>query len=309
MSEKTTWWKRFTSGLKRSSSALGEKVKQVLWHRKINDETLDEIEALLIQSDMGVETSALIRTELSKHKFEDETDTSKVLQLLVEILTRELTPAEKSFSLKPDCLNIILMVGVNGSGKTTTAAKLSQRFKQDGHSVAFAACDTFRAAASEQLSIWAQRVGIPLYAGETGKDPSSVAFDAVIQATQNKTSVLIVDTAGRLQNKTHLMQELQKVYRTLKKANPDAFIQTLLVLDAVIGQNALSQCAVFSESIPIDGLVLTKLDGTAKGGLAVALVKKFQLPIFAITLGENVEDLYPFIAKDFAKAILEITEE
>lgn len=300
----TTWWNTLKSGLQRSSANIGSKFKSIFTNRKIDFQTLDELEELLIQSDMGVEVAAALRKDLSTAQLEEKDNQSLILQYLAGRIEDILKPVEVPLTLMPDQLNVILMVGVNGSGKTTTIGKLAQQWTQQGLKVSVAACDTFRAAASEQLEIWAKRTGVDIYSGQDNQDPSSVAFEAVQTARQAKKDVLIIDTAGRLQNKDHLMQELSKMSRVIKKIIPDAPHHNILILDATTGQNALSQIEAFTKAYPLSGLIITKLDGTAKGGIVVKIAQHYKLAIHAIGVGETLTDLQPFNANLFARALL-----
>lgn len=300
----STWWNRLKSGLKRSSTEVGEQLKAALFHRKVDAQTLDDIEDILIQADMGVETAAQIRSHLNSLKLSPATAGEDVMEHLQQYIENKLEPVTKTLELHKNKLQIVLMVGVNGAGKTTTIGKLAWQWAKAGYTVELAACDTFRAAATEQLKIWADRVGVPVYTANQGSDPSALVFDAIKKAQENKVDVLVVDTAGRLQNKAHLMDELQKILRVIKKIIPDAPHHTILILDATTGQNAISQTEIFSKSCSLTGLIVTKLDGTAKGGMVVALADRFALPIYAIGVGESVDDLQPFTAKQFATALL-----
>jgi fused signal recognition particle receptor len=295
---------RLTTGLKRSSDNLATSITSVFTKRKLDAATLDELEDVLIQADLGLETAMAITETLRRDRFDREVSDSDVRNVLAGEVEKVLGPVAKPLVVdttkKPF---IILMIGVNGSGKTTTIGKLAQKFAAEGKSVMLAAGDTFRAAAIEQLQVWGQRTGAPVIAKPAGSDASGLAFDAVTQAKAEGRDVLIIDTAGRLQNRDELMNELEKVIRVIKKVEPTAPHATLLTLDATTGQNALKQVEIFGQRAGVTGLVMTKLDGTARGGILVAIAKKFGLPVHFIGVGEGVDDLEPFEASDFAKAI------
>jgi fused signal recognition particle receptor len=297
------WWQRLASGLKRSSSALGGAIAD-LAKRPLDAATIEEIEDELIRADLGVETSANIAEVLSQGRF----NTSVSAEEIKEVVAGEVekTLADVAHPLSIDTAKrpfVILVAGVNGSGKTTTIGKLAARLRQDGRSVMLAAGDTFRAAAIEQLKIWADRTGAAFMAREPGADAAGLAFDAVTAARERGIDVLLIDTAGRLQNRSDLMGELQKVVRVIKKVDDSAPHATLLVLDATVGQNALSQVEIFKKDIGVTGLAMTKLDGTARGGILVAIAEKFKMPVHYVGVGEAVDDLTPFSARDFARAI------
>jgi fused signal recognition particle receptor len=303
------WWRRLTDGMRRTSSSIGESVTSLFVKRKLDAGTLEELEDVLVQADLGVETAARITEAIGAGRYGKEISPAEVKAILASEVEKVLTPAAKPLAIdaarKPF---VILMVGVNGSGKTTTIGKLAQKFRAQGLKVMLAAGDTFRAAAIEQLTVWGARTGAPVVAREQGADPAGLAFDALERAKREKLDVLLIDTAGRLQNKTQLMAELEKVVRVVKKVDPDAPHATLLVLDATVGQNAMSQVELFRKAAGVTGLVMTKLDGTARGGILVALAKKFGLPVHYIGVGEGVDDLQPFTARDFARAIAGLDE-
>ncbi|MFP9139358.1 signal recognition particle-docking protein FtsY [Devosia sp. XGJD_8] len=298
------WFARLASGLKRSSDQLTGSITSVFTKRKLDAATLDELEDVLIQADLGIETAMAITETLRRDRFDRDVtgeDVRAVLAAEVEkvlgLVARPLVidPSQKPF--------VILMIGVNGSGKTTTIGKLAQKLADEGRSVMLAAGDTFRAAAIEQLQIWGQRTNAPVISRPAGADASGLAFDAVTQARAEGRDVLIIDTAGRLQNRDELMNELEKVIRVIKKVDPSAPHATLLTLDATTGQNALKQVEIFGQRAGVTGLVMTKLDGTARGGILVAIARKFGLPVHFIGVGESVGDLEPFTASEFARAI------
>ena len=307
--KKKGWLSRLASGLSKSSEKLSGGVAAIFTKRKLDDDTIEELQDLLITADLGVSAANRVTDALAKDKFDKEISDEEVRQALADEVASTLTPLEKPLTVessnKP---HIILMIGVNGAGKTTTIGKLAQKFKDEGKSVMLAAGDTFRAAAIEQLAVWGERTGAPVISREVGSDAAGLAFDAVKQAQAEAKDVLIIDTAGRLQNKTALMEELAKIVRVLKKLDPSAPHDVVLVLDATVGQNAISQAKVFSEIAGVTGLVMTKLDGTARGGVLVALADAFSLPIHFIGVGESVEDLQPFQAASFAEALAGVSE-
>ncbi|MGO4524443.1 signal recognition particle-docking protein FtsY [Microvirga sp. 2MCAF35] len=298
------WWQRLTDGMRRTSSSLSDSVTGLFTKRKLDDATLEELEDALVQADLGVPTAMRITEAIASGRYNKEISPQEVKIILAGEVEKALQPVAQALmidrSKKPF---VILMVGVNGAGKTTTIGKLSQKFRQQGLKVMLAAGDTFRAAAIEQLKVWGERVGAPVLAREQGADAAGLAYDALQEAKANGTDVLLIDTAGRLQNKAGLMAELEKIVRVVKKFDPSAPHATLLVLDATVGQNAVSQVELFQKAAGVTGLVMTKLDGTARGGILVALAAKFGLPVHFIGVGEGVEDLEPFTARDFAKAI------
>ncbi len=302
--EKKGWFSRLKEGLKRSSGKLGDGITGIFTKRKLDDDALEELEELLIQGDLGVATAARITAEIAKNRFDKEVSPEEIRTALAEAIAPVLEPVARPLEIdagrKP---HVILVVGVNGSGKTTTIGKLATQFRAEGKSVMLAAGDTFRAAAIEQLQIWGERTGCPVVAKETGADAAGLAFDAIKRAQAEGTDLLLIDTAGRLHNKADLMEELAKVVRVIKKLDESAPHDTLLVLDATTGQNALQQVATFKELTNVTGLVLTKLDGSARGGILVALAEKFALPVHAIGVGESAQDLRPFEAKAFARAL------
>jgi len=299
-----SWFGRLTSGLKRSSDQLTGSIASVFTKKKLDAATLEELEDVLIQADLGIETATAITETLRRDRYDRDVSGEDVREVLAAEVEKVLTPVARPLAIdsarKPF---VILMIGVNGSGKTTTIGKLAQKFSAEGKSVMLAAGDTFRAAAIEQLQVWGQRTGAPVIAKPAGADASGLAFDAVTQAKAEGRDVLIIDTAGRLQNRDELMSELEKVIRVIKKVEPDAPHATLLTLDATTGQNALKQVEIFGQRAGVTGLVMTKLDGTARGGILVAIARKFGLPVHFIGVGEGVGDLEPFTASDFARAI------
>ncbi len=301
---KSGWFARLKSGLSKTSAKLSDGITAVFTKRKLDAGTLEELEDLLIQADLGVDTAMRITETLAKRRHDKGISGDDVRAVLAAEVERVLTPVSASLDLDPALKpHVILFVGVNGTGKTTTIGKLAQQFKRDGRSVMLAAGDTFRAAAIEQLRIWGDRSGVPVVSGSVGADAAGLVFDAMTAARSAGADVLLVDTAGRLQNKQGLMQELEKIVRVIRKVDATAPHHVVLVLDATTGQNALNQVEVFKDRAGVTGLVMTKLDGTARGGILVAISAKFGLPIYAIGVGEGLDDLHPFDAGEFARAI------
>lgn len=304
-SEKTPWWQRLKQGLKKTSEQLGGQLRQLVTARKLDQETLDELEDLLIQADMSVPIAQDLRKSLAKQRLNQDVTDQEIKSILATDIEAILSPIAVPLSLqKSDKPQIILVIGVNGSGKTTTISKLTKQWQEQGLKVALAACDTFRAAAVEQLKVWGQRLNVPVYAAATGSDPASLVFEAMNGARFAQVDILCIDTAGRLHNKEGLMNELKKIIRVIQKVDPTAPHHTLLVLDATTGQNAYQQVSLFKEMAGVSGLIMTKLDGTARGGVLVGLAQRFALPIYAIGVGETADDLQPFIARDFAESLL-----
>ncbi|WP_299663663.1 signal recognition particle-docking protein FtsY [uncultured Ruegeria sp.] len=271
--------------------------------RTLDDDMLEQLEELLIASDMGVDTALRVTANMAEGRFGRKLSTQEVKQLLAQEVARVMDPVAKPMPLYPKRPQVVLVVGVNGSGKTTTIGKLASQFKAAGKKVVIAAGDTFRAAAVEQLQVWGDRAGVPVLTAPEGSDPASLAFDALTKAQNEGADLLMIDTAGRLQNRADLMEELAKIVRVIRKVDDTAPHNTLLVLDATTGQNALSQVETFRNLADVSGLVMTKLDGTAKGGVLVALADKFGLPIHAIGVGEQIDDLAPFDPEEFAAAL------
>jgi len=265
---------------------------------------LEELEDLLIQTDLGVAAASRVAANLAEGRFGRRLSAAELKRLLAEEVARVLEPVARPLPLKPLKPQVVLVCGVNGSGKTTTIGKLASQLRAAGKSVVIAAGDTFRAAAVEQLQVWGERAGVPVLTAPEGTDPASLAYDALAKAQAEGADLLMIDTAGRLQNRADLMAELEKIVRVLRKLDPDAPHDTLLVLDATVGQNALSQVDLFRKAANVTGLVMTKLDGTAKGGVLVALADRFGLPIHAIGVGESIDDLSPFDPEDFARALV-----
>jgi fused signal recognition particle receptor len=301
---KKGWFQRLKEGLTKTSSQLGQGIVSVFTKRKLDADTLQELEDLLIQADLGVETAMRITTALARGRHDKEISPEEVRAVLAAEVERTLAPIAKPLVIEGDGRPyVILVVGVNGTGKTTTIGKLAHRLAAEGKRVTLAAGDTFRAAAIDQLKIWGERTGSEVVARQAGADSAGLAYDALQCARENKSDVLLIDTAGRLQNKQVLMDELEKVIRVLRKIDAGAPHQVLLVLDATTGQNALNQVEIFKDRAGVTGLVMTKLDGTARGGILVAISAKFGLPVHAIGVGEGVEDLAAFEAAEFARAI------
>ncbi len=302
--EKKGWFRRLKDGLKRSSNALSSGISDIFTKRKLDDDVLEELEDLLITSDLGVATAARIAANIGKSRYDKEISPEEIREALADEVAAILDPVAKPFELKEGLKpHVVLVVGVNGSGKTTTIGKLAKRYADQGKKVVMAAGDTFRAAAIEQLTIWGERTGSTVVTTKVGGDAAGLAYSAIEQARAEHADLLLIDTAGRLQNKSDLMAELEKVLRVIKKLDPDAPHSCLLVLDATTGQNALNQTEIFGNVCEVSGLVMTKLDGTARGGVLVAIADKFGLPVHAIGVGEGIDDLQAFAARDFARAL------
>jgi fused signal recognition particle receptor len=305
-----TWLSRLTAGLSRSSSAISRGVADIFAKRKLDAAALDDLEDVLIQADLGLGAATRIREALARGRYDKAIEPDEVKAILADEIERVLLPVARPLVVdrakKPF---VVLVVGVNGSGKTTTIGKLAAKFVAEGLKVTLAAGDTFRAAAIGQLKIWAARAGAEIVAREQGGDAAGLAFEALTRARASGADALLIDTAGRLQNRAELMSELEKIVRVLKKVDAQAPHATLLVLDATVGQNALSQVELFGRAAGVTGLVMTKLDGTARGGILVAIAEKFDLPVHFIGVGEGVDDLEPFAARDFAEAIAGVGRE
>jgi fused signal recognition particle receptor len=301
---KLSWWQKLKSGLSRTANTVSDGITGLFTKRKLDDATLEELEDLLIQADLGIDVAARISSAVGKGRYDKEIEPDEVKAILADEVAKVLTPVAQPLVLTPGTKPfVLLMAGVNGSGKTTTIGKLAAKFRAEGKTVMLAAGDTFRAAAIEQLKVWGERTGAQVIARDQGGDAAGLAYDAVKAAQEAGVDVLMIDTAGRLQNRTELMAELEKVIRVIRKLDGAAPHASLLVLDATVGQNALSQVDLFGKTAGITGLVMTKLDGTARGGILVAVAERFKLPIHFIGVGEGVGDLEPFEARDFARAI------
>ncbi|AOG08882.1 MULTISPECIES: signal recognition particle-docking protein FtsY [unclassified Agrobacterium] len=302
--EKLSWFQRLKAGLFRTSSQLTSQITALFTKRKLDDETLEELEDLLIQADLGVETALRVTDTLASERYGKDVTGEDVTKIMATEIVKVLKPVAKPLALdlshKP---HVILVVGVNGTGKTTTIGKLAAKLSGSGLKIMLAAGDTFRAAAIEQLKIWADRTGSTFIGTKLGADAAGLAYEAFEKAKAEKSDVLIIDTAGRLQNKTELMAELEKIVRVLGKLDPDAPHTVLQTLDATTGQNALQQVEIFRNVAGVNGLIMTKLDGTARGGILVAIAAKHKLPVYFIGVGEGIDDLEPFEAEDFASAI------
>jgi fused signal recognition particle receptor len=307
---KQSWLQRLRTGLSRSSTTIARGVTDIFTKRKLDAASLDDLEDVLIQADLGLAAASRIRDAVGSGRHERGISPDEVKQILADEVERALDPVARPLEIDPEKRPfVILVVGVNGSGKTTTIGKLAAKFRAEGKAVLLAAGDTFRAAAIEQLRIWARRTFSAIVERDQGSDAAGLAFDALTKARELKVDVVLMDTAGRLQNRTELMSELEKIIRVMRKVDADAPHAVLLVLDATVGQNALSQVEIFGRTAGVTGLVMTKLDGTARGGILVAIADKFALPIHFIGVGEGVDDLEPFAARDFADAIAGIDRE
>lgn len=303
------WFSRLSEGLSKSSRSITGSITSIFTKKKLDKATLQDLEDVLLQADLGLPMAERIVAQVSAGRYDKEIDPEEVKRILAAEVSKVLKPVEVPFSFsaaqKPF---IILVVGVNGAGKTTTIGKLGAIARGEGYKVMFAACDTFRAAAIEQLNVWGGRIGAKVMSRPTGADASGLAFDAMAEAKADGTDILFIDTAGRLQNKQYLMDELDKIVRVIKKQDEAAPHAVLLVLDATTGQNAMAQAEIFTKVAGVTGLIMTKLDGTARGGILVAIAEKFRIPVHAIGVGESIEDLQPFDADGFARAIAGLEE-
>jgi fused signal recognition particle receptor len=303
--ERRGWLGRLRAGMARSSARLTQGINTIFTRRRLDDEALLELEELLISSDMGVGVAGEVAEALRKARFNQEVSPEEVRAALAEEVIRLVEPVMRPLRVDPTRQPfVILVVGVNGSGKTTTIAKLAKQYRDAGYRVMLAAGDTFRAAAVEQLQIWGERTGCPVVTRPEGSDAAGLAYDALVQAHAEGSEILLIDTAGRLHNKANLMSELQKIVRVLKKVDPQAPHSVLLVLDATTGQNAHAQAEIFREMVGVTGIVMTKLDGTARGGVLVSLAEKYGIPIHAIGVGETADDLRPFEARAYARSLV-----
>ncbi len=296
---------RLTTGLKKSSHKISTGLSSIFNKQKLSEETLDNLYELLITADMGTSATQKIIDSFAKKRMDKEITLSEIKTALAEEIEQILTPCEKPFIIQENKKPfVILMIGVNGAGKTTTIGKLAAKFKAQGQKISFIAGDTFRAAAVEQLSVWAERNHVRIFKGAQGCDAAGLCYDGLQEALKQGDDIVFIDTAGRLQNKSSLMDELKKIIRVMQKIIPDAPHQTLLTLDATTGQNALDQVKTFAQITPIDGLIITKLDGSAKGGILVALANDSPLPVYFIGVGESIEDLDSFSAHDYAANLI-----
>ena len=303
--ERRGWFSRLKSGLQRSSSRLTEGIGGIFNRRRLDDASLGELEELLITADLGVGIAEEVTSRLRRTRFNQQVTPEEIRTALAEEIVKSLSLVDRPFTLDPTLKPMtVLVIGVNGSGKTTTIGKLAKQYRDAGKKVVMAAGDTFRAAAVEQLKIWGERTGAKVVARETGADAAGLAFDAFEEARRDGADVLLIDTAGRLHNKAHLMEELQKIVRVLKKIDPKAPHAVLLVLDATVGQNAHAQAETFRDMIGVTGIVMTKLDGTARGGVLVSLAEKYGIPVHFIGIGESADDLRPFEAEAFARSLV-----
>jgi len=305
MSDSTqqNWWKRLSGGLKRTSASLGGAIADLVIKRKLDAGAIEALEHELIRADLGPDFAARVVKVLSDGRFDKAIAPDDVKAVLAGEIEKVLAPVAVPLEIDARPF-VILVAGVNGSGKTTTIGKLAAKFRSEGKTVMLVAGDTFRAAAIDQLKIWGERTGASVKTSAPGADAASLAFDALMAAKADNTDIVLVDTAGRLQNRSELMGELEKMVRVIRKVEPDAPNAVLLVLDATVGQNALSQVEIFGKIAGVTGLVMTKLDGTARGGILVAIADRFKLPVHFIGVGEGVDDLAPFTARDFARAIV-----
>ena len=299
---------KFKIGFKKSASTFSSGLKEIINKKELDDKSLNNIEDFLIQSDVGVDASKEIRSIISEKKIDPNKDLSSEINLILkDYIISLMKPLEnKNFFNKKEKLNAILVSGVNGVGKTTTIGKIGKILKSNGNKIMFAASDTFRAAAIEQLESWANKIDVSIIKSTQGSDPASVAYKAIDEAIKNDFNQVLIDTAGRLQNKKDLMEEYKKIANVTKKIDPDAPHEVILVLDATSGQNVINQVEEFNKIIPITGIIMTKLDGTAKGGILLAVAKKYKLPIIALGLGEKEDDLQIFSAEKFAEAFIQV---
>ena len=305
-----SWLKKLTEGLKKTSSSAKSKISGIFIGKKIDADTIESLEEALISSDLGVSASQKIVKEFEKNYSGKTSNQEELLEALSKSITNILEPLEKELIVSDDYHpHIMMLVGVNGSGKTTTAGKLAKRFSQQGKKVILVAADTFRAAAIEQLKGWAEKTSVELISAERGADPAALVYQSIEKARIQKTDLILIDTAGRLQNRVELMEELAKIVRVIKKLEPGAPHDSLIVLDGTVGQNALSQLKAFLDVAAITGLIMTKLDGSARGGVLVALAEEFGLPIHLIGVGETAEDLQDFNAIAYSRALLGLTLE
>ena len=299
-----SWLKKLTSGLSKTSAKVTASLSSLLGRPAIDAASIEEVEDALIAADLGTRVAARLAEGVRRHKFDDEVTAPALAAALADGITEILDPVAMPLDIDPAKRpHVVLLVGVNGSGKTTTAGKLAQQWRQQGKSVMLAAGDTFRAAAIEQLLVWGERTGTEVVAGDQGDDAAALAYQAMEKASAQGTDVLIIDTAGRLQNRSELMDELAKIVRVIRKLDDSAPHDSVIVLDGTVGQNAISQVSAFKEVADVSGLIVTKLDGSAKGGVVITLADTFGLPVHAVGVGEGADDLQPFEARDFANAL------
>lgn len=304
-----SWLKKLKSGLSKTSTKVTASLSSLLGRSKLDATSLEEVEDALIAADLGTASAMKLAAAMNKHKFEGPVDQDSLAVALADGIADILEPVARPIVIDDTKTpHVVLLVGVNGSGKTTTAGKLAQQWRADGKSVMLAAGDTFRAAAIEQLQIWGERTGTQVIAGRQGGDAAALAYEAMEEAKAKAADVLIIDTAGRLQNRTELMEELGKIVRVIRKHDADAPHDSIIVLDGTVGQNALSQVKAFQAVADLSGLIVTKLDGSAKGGVVIALAEEFGLPVHAVGVGEGVDDLQPFEAREFANALAGVAD-
>ena len=305
-----SWLKKLTSGLSKTSARVTSSLSSLLGRSSIDAASIEEVEDALISADLGTAAAARLAERVRRHKFDGEVTAQALAGALADGITEILEPVAAPLVPQSDNRpHVVLLVGVNGSGKTTTAGKLAQQWRREGKSVMLAAGDTFRAAAIEQLQIWGERTGTEVISGVQGGDAAALAYQALEKARAQGTDVLIIDTAGRLQNRSELMDELAKIVRVIRKLDETAPHDSVIVLDGTVGQNALSQVSAFQDIADVSGLIVTKLDGSAKGGAVIALAETFQLPVHAVGVGEGADDLQPFEARDFANALAGVSAE
>ena len=304
--KKAGWLSRLKEGMKRSSSKISENITALVTKRKLDQETLDELEEVLISADLGVTTAQKIIASLKKQRFNQDMTSEQLREFIAGEIEIILQPYARPVTINEAKPHVVIVVGVNGSGKTTTIGKLTKHWQDSGYSLLLASGDTFRAAATEQLQVWADRLDVPLIKGQAQADPSGVAYEALQRAQRENKDIVIIDTAGRLHNKESLMAELAKIGRVLQKLDPTSPHSCLLVLDATVGQNVYNQVEAFRQIIGVTGLIMTKLDGTARGGVLVGLSERFQLPVHAIGVGEGVDDLQPFNSRNFSRSLMGI---
>lgn len=304
-----SWLQKLKDGLGKTSAKVTSQVSSLLGRSKIDATSLEEVEDALIAADLGTQSAMRLAASIRKYKFDGPVTNESLAAALSDGITEILEPVVAPITIRDDAKpHVILLVGVNGSGKTTTAGKLAQQWRDEGRSVMLAAGDTFRAAAIEQLQIWGERTGTKVIAGIQGGDAAALAYTAMEKAAATETDVLIIDTAGRLQNRAELMDELEKIVRVIRKMDDTAPHNSIIVLDGTVGLNAFSQVKAFQKAADVSGLIVTKLDGSAKGGIVIALAEEFGIPVHAVGVGEGVDDLQAFAARDFANALTGITQ-